>query len=118
MRTRIIYLIRDSLTNRYYTTADVQLGYSEKEYDDMHASKTFDNAVIHTTVDSVRNGVKGRIRMWKRYLESALKAQTGKVDDYWDYILKMCEQRKDLPAWGMEIVAIEIEEKGWAVPLK
>jgi hypothetical protein len=116
---RIIYLIRDSLSGRYYTTANTSLFYEDKAMDSEFRSPdpSFKEAVIHTTLDSVKNGVKHRKRGWKADLEKSSKMERGHA--YWDLILELSNQRKDLPGWGMEIVEIEVNDnRATVVPLK
>jgi hypothetical protein len=52
MHSRTLYFLKDSITDKFYVNARTLLG-------------EFENAVIHTTKNSVLSGVKYRIRIYK-----------------------------------------------------
>jgi hypothetical protein len=116
---RTIYVIRDSLTGKYYTSASCDV----ESYDESNGKVyggDFKDAVLHNTLPSVREGVKSRVRSWKRRFEQ-FDPQThrypSKYEKWHRFQFEEAMKRIDLPACGMEIVAIELNSDGNVVPL-
>lgn len=126
---RTIYLLRDNLSGRYYTQAGIEISSSDKEEDDelFSVQKTFENAVIHTTLKSAQSGAKNRISKWKNQLGWLKltkelidqRKQDGEWLDIYNHALKLYNERKCTKTFGVEIVSIDVPASGAKlVPLK
>lgn len=116
---RTIYVIRDSISGKYYDSArggPESYNYATGEI----YGGDFEGAIIHTTLSSVRDGVKARMRRWKKKLQNS-KTSTKLDVQFNNWIrweFEEAQKRINLPACGMEIVAIELTDEGEIIPLK
>ena len=107
---RTIYVIRDSVSGRYYS------GRSHFDWDG-----EFSQAVIHTTLPSVRTGVRSRLTGWRHIAEQRAwdKAPVVATSPWVLGWKVMVEVRETLPFYGMTIESHEIDgDKGVNVPVK
>lgn len=115
---RTIYIIRDSVTKKYYTRASCDVEGYDAGTGDIYGGE-FEDAIIHTTLSSVREGIKSRVRGWNRRLKDFNpKTLACNYDKWHQFMFEEANKRIGLPACGMEIVAIELDSDGKIIPLK
>lgn len=111
MATRIIYLLRDSVTGLYYCSRGN--GFYTWDGDTAYVDPncpyhSFAEAVIHTTENSVKDGQKKRAREFKDQLlisdEDAARSQ------WVGLVRELARERQDLPFFGIEIVTLTISD--------
>jgi hypothetical protein len=88
--TRKLWVIKDTTTGKYITSASVYVG-------------SFEDAVLHTTEKSVQAGVKRRVRFFKEFLKNNPQDES-EVSSWRSY--KEIKERSKLPAFGLEIVEL------------
>ena len=66
-KNRTLYFLKDSSSGKYYINASLELG-------------DFEDAVIHTTLNSVKAGVKRRIKMLKDRSQMEIDSGWNKDD--------------------------------------
>lgn len=113
MAKRVLYFLRDSLTGLYYTDASNTL-YTWDDTgenpicDPKNSYHTFENAVIHTTENSVKDGQKKRVKMFKRHL--GISDEDIRSSSWLKMPRELAKQREKLPHFGIEIVKIQISD--------
>ncbi len=111
MAKRTLYFLRDSLTGLYYTDRSNTLYSWEGDVakiDPKDSYHTFENAVIHTTESSVKDGQKKRVRVFKSDLN--IPVSNLKPGNWQRVKREIAEQRQHLPFFGIEIVKIEVSD--------
>ena len=114
MAKRTVYFLRDSITGLYYTNASNTLytwsndGKTAK-CDPKDSEHTFENAVIHTTLNSVTSGMKGRALRFKRDLE--INDEDAKAHQWLKLTRDLARDRQHLKHFGIKIVTIEMNDE-------
>lgn len=113
MAKRTLYFLRDSITGLYYTEADNRF-YTWNDTtkvasidpdDEYHV---FKNAVVHTTLNSVKDGVKKRATMFRRDLK--VTDEDARRFSWLGISRKIARERETLPSFGIEIVTVELSD--------
>jgi hypothetical protein len=108
MASRTLYFLRDSITGRYYINAHNSLESYGQDGAISTAGRTFENAVIHTTENSIFVGMKSRVRSFKRDL--AISDEDIKLSPYRHFVRELAREREELPNFGIEIVKVVIDD--------
>ena len=111
MAKRTLYFLRDSVTGLYYTDRSNTLYTWEGDepiVDPKNSYHTFENAVIHTTENSVKDGQKKRARSFKGDLE--MTDDRVKAAKWQRLCRDLARERQHLPFFGIEIVKIEVSD--------
>ena len=96
MTSRTLYFLRDGITGKYFVNASLRLG-------------KFEDAVIHTTPDSIKAGVVKRKRMYLGDAETNLKVWSKKQFPHVHKDKKEALRRQNKPDFAIQIVPIIIE---------
>jgi hypothetical protein len=89
--TRKLWVIKDTVTGKYFTNASVYFG-------------SFEDAILHTTEKSAQAGVKKRIRLFKYFLKNNPEDKYDEMSSWRGY--QEVKERSKLPNFGMEIVEL------------